>query len=90
MKQIRYEFPTPFESTRLTLRSYRPGDGKWFYAMSVRNRAQLCRYEADNVAANVASADAAEALVGELEAAWKANRFLFIAAFEKQTGEFAA
>jgi RimJ/RimL family protein N-acetyltransferase len=90
MHKILYEFPTTFESERLTLRSYRKGDGRWFYAMSVKNREHLSRYEADNVTADVASEEAAEVLVGELEAAWKAHNSFFIGAFEKQTGEFVA
>lgn len=90
MHKILYEFPTPFESERLTLRSYHQGDGGWFYAMSVKNREHLSRYEADNVAADIASVEAAEVLVGELEAAWKAHNCFFIGAFEKQTGEFVA
>ena len=90
MNKMLYEFPTPFESERLTLRRYHPGDGRWFYAMSVKNREHLSRYERENVAANLESEAAAEALVGELEAAWKAHNCFFIGAFEKQTGEFVA
>ena len=90
MDKMNYEFPTPFESERLLLRSYRPGDGRWFYAMSVKNREHLSRFEADNVATNVASEEAAKELVGELEAAWKAHSCFFIGAFEKLTGEFVA
>jgi ribosomal-protein-alanine N-acetyltransferase len=90
MNKILYEFPTPFESKRLTLRSYNQGDGGWYYAMSVKNREHLSRYEADNVAADVASEEAAEVLVGELEAEWKAHRCFFIGAFDKKTEEFVA
>jgi RimJ/RimL family protein N-acetyltransferase len=90
MEKFNYEFPTPFESERLILRSYQPGDGSWFYAMSLRNREHLSRFEADNVAANVESEAAAEELVGELEAAWRARNCFFIGAFEKQTCEFVA
>jgi RimJ/RimL family protein N-acetyltransferase len=84
------DFPTHFESKRLSLRTYQPGDGKWYYAMSVRNHAHLLRYEADNVAANIASEDEAEALMGELAADWAAQRSFFIGAFEKISGEFTA
>ena len=90
MDKMQIEFPTPFESERLTLRSYRPGDGKWYYAMSLKNREHLRRYEADNVAANIASEEAAEQLMVELEAAWKAGSCFFIGAFDKKTGEFVA
>lgn len=84
------EFPTPFESERLIMRSYHTGDGRWFYAMSVKNREHLSRFEADNVAANVASEAAAEELAGELEAAWNAHNCFFIGAFDKHTEEFVA
>jgi aminoglycoside 6'-N-acetyltransferase len=90
MDKMNYEFPTPFESERLLLRSYHPGDGRWFYAMSVKNRKHLSRFEADNVVVNVASEEAAEELVGELEAAWKAHSCFFIGAFEKLTDQFVA
>jgi RimJ/RimL family protein N-acetyltransferase len=90
MDKMNYAFPTPFESERLLLRSYHPGDGRWFYAMSVKNREHLSRFDAENIAANVASEEAAEELVGELEAAWKAHNCFFVGAFEKQTGEFVA
>jgi ribosomal-protein-serine acetyltransferase len=84
------EFPTLFESERLSLRSYRPGDGKWYYAMSLKNREHLRRYEAENVAANIASEEAAEVLVQELAGEWEANNCFFIGAFEKTTGKFVA
>jgi RimJ/RimL family protein N-acetyltransferase len=85
-----FEFPTPFESERLCLRSYRPGDGKWYYAMSLKNRGHLRQYEAENVAANIASEEAAEVLVQELAEAWAAQHCFFIGAFEKNSGEFVA
>lgn len=84
------EFPTPFESERLLLRCYQPGDGMWYYAMSIRNHSHLLRYEAENVAANITDESAAEVLVNELAAEWMAQRSFFIGAFEKNTGVFAA
>lgn len=36
MKKMHPEFPQQFESERLILRCYRPRDGKWYYAMSLR------------------------------------------------------
>jgi len=84
------EFPCQFESERLILRCYRPGDGKWYYAMSLRNREHLSRYEAQNVAAVIANEDAAEGLVHELAEACTKRAYFFIGAFDKQTGEFVA
>jgi ribosomal-protein-alanine N-acetyltransferase len=90
MNQKSIEFPTPFDSARLMLRSYQPGDGKWYYAMSVKNHAHLQRFEAENAAANIANDAEAEVIVGDLEAEWKNRRSFFIGAFEKLSGEFAA
>jgi RimJ/RimL family protein N-acetyltransferase len=90
MEDKPFNFPTPFESERLRLRCYQPGDGKWYYAMSQRNRAHLLRYEADNVAANISSEAEAEMIVRDLAAEWNARRSFFIGAFEKVSGEFAA
>jgi RimJ/RimL family protein N-acetyltransferase len=90
MRQETVVFPTQFESERLLLRSYRPGDGAWYYAMSLKNQAHLQRYEADNVAATISSEAAAQALVCELAEAWRKNNCYFLGAFEKRTGEFAA
>jgi ribosomal-protein-serine acetyltransferase len=90
MNQMSSEFPTQFESQRLTLRSYRPGDGKWYYAMSLRNREHLMRYESQNVAANIASEEAAEVLIQEFAKEWMRRTCFFIGAFDKKTGEFIA
>jgi RimJ/RimL family protein N-acetyltransferase len=83
-------FPTHFESERLCMRSYRPGDGKWYYAMSLRNRQHLMQYESENVAADIPNEEAAEVLVRELADEWKAGRCFFIGAFNKKTKEFVA
>jgi RimJ/RimL family protein N-acetyltransferase len=83
-------FPKTFESSRLRLRCYQPGDGKWYYAMSQKNSLHLMQFEADNVAANVASEEVAETLVRELAGAWDKGSCFFIGAFEKTTGDFVA
>jgi ribosomal-protein-serine acetyltransferase len=90
MKKMHPEFPQQFESERLILRCYRPGDGKWYYAMSLRNQAHLRRYESDNVACDLSSEDAAERLVQELANEWTKGSCFFMGAFDKNTGEFAA
>jgi ribosomal-protein-serine acetyltransferase len=87
---MNHEFPRQFESERLLLRCYRPGDGKWYYAMSLRNREHLLPFEADNPAVNLNSEDEAENLMAQLEAEWIAQNCFFIGAFEKKSGEFAA
>lgn len=90
MDKTLLEFPTQFESERLSLRSYHPGDGKWYYAMSLRNREHLMRYESENVAANIPSEEAAEVLVQDLAKEWSKGSCFFIGAFDKKTGEFVA
>jgi RimJ/RimL family protein N-acetyltransferase len=90
MNKMLFDFPSPFESARLSMRGYRPGDGKWYYAMSLRNREHLMRYESDNVATTIASEETAEELICELAAAWTERNSFFIGAFDKMTGEFVA
>jgi ribosomal-protein-serine acetyltransferase len=84
------DFPRWFESERLFLRCYQPGDGKWYYAMSLRNQEHLRRYEAENVAANITSESAADELVRELADKWAKRTCFFIGAFEKRTNTFVA
>lgn len=90
MNKMLLDIPTPFESERLSLRCYRPGDGNWYYAMSLKNRMHLMRYESENVAANIASEEAAEVLVQVLANEWAKRTCFFIGAFDKKTGEFVA
>jgi len=82
--------PDRIEAGRIYLRPYRAGDGPWFYAMGQRNRAHLSRYESDNVVLEAGSPEEAESLVRELAAEWAAQRYLFLGAFERATGEFVA
>ena len=88
MNKMLFEFPTHFESERLTMRAYQPGDGKWFYAMSLKNREHLRQYEADNVACDISDEEAAEVLVRELAAEWMYRNCFFIGVFDKPTNEF--
>jgi RimJ/RimL family protein N-acetyltransferase len=90
MEKTLLEFPTYFETERLHLRSYQAGDGKWYYAMSVKNHAHLRQYESENAAFNIASEETAEELVCELADAWTKRAYFFIGAFEKMTGKFVA
>lgn len=84
------ELPTHFESERLHLRCYRPGDGKWYYAMSQKNHLHLMQYESENVAFNIASEEAAEELVQELANEWTKGSCFIIGVFDKKNGEFVA
>jgi len=84
------QIPTRFETKRLYLRCYEPGDGAWFYAMSQRNRAHLSRYESENVVLTVHDEAGAEAMVRQLAAYWAARDCFFLGAFDRGTGEFVA
>ncbi len=90
MDKLQPQFPTQFESERLLLRCYQPGDGKWYYAMSLKNRQHLMRYESDNVAVNISSEAAAEELLQYLANEWGKGTCFFIGAFHKGSGEFVA
>jgi len=90
MENSRPKFPTHFESERLILRCYQPGDGKWYYAMSLKNREHLMHFESENVAYNIASEEAAEELMRDLANDWKKGSGFFIGAFDKKTGKFVA
>lgn len=90
MDRIDAKFPTQFESERLIMRCYHPGDGTWYYAMSMRNRKHLMRFEADNVAFGITDETAAERLIQELAQEWKKGSSFFIGTFDKLTGDFVA
>ena len=90
MDKTLVEFPTHFETERLHLRSYQPGDGKWYYTMSVKNHAHLSQYESGNAAFNISSEESAEELVREFADAWMKRSYFFIGAFDKKTEIFVA
>ncbi len=84
------QLPTRLETKRLYLRSYQPGDGRWYFAMAQRNRAHLLRYESGNPILSLASEHEAEALVQRFAAEWAARTCFFMGAFVRATDEFAA
>jgi len=88
--RIAQDIPERIEAERLYLRTYRAGDGPWYYAMGQRNRDHLARYETDNAARSLESEEDGKALMRELDAAWEAQTAFFIGAFERSTGEFVA
>jgi ribosomal-protein-alanine N-acetyltransferase len=90
MQKTLPELPERMEAERIYLRSYEAGDGRWFYAMSQRNRQHLARYEAENVVMSIESEQDAEAMVRELAADWQARNCFFMGVFDKETDEFVA
>lgn len=90
MNKLRVNFPNCYESERLILRKYLPGDAKWYYAMSLKNHQHLMRYESENATANITSLDEAVRLISELDAAYEARHYFFVGAFQRITNEFVA
>lgn len=84
------DIPKSFESRRLQLRSYRAGDGACYYAVGLRNREHLLRYESDNVIMQLKSEEDAENTVCELGELWEKRRSFFIGVFDKQDKHFVA
>lgn len=82
------DLPNSFNTPRLVVRAYRPGDGAMYYAVGQRNRAHLQRYEAQNSVLKPTSAAEGEALIGEYIADWQAGRYFMLGAFSRATGEF--
>ena len=90
MHKLLLEIPNRIETERLYLRSYAAGDGKWYYAMSLKNRDHLARYEADNVAMTMQSEEHAEIVMRDLVVDWAARNHFFLGAFDKKTNNFVA
>ena len=90
MQKMLLEIPTRIETERLYLRSYKAGDGPWYYEMSKKNRTHLARYEAENVLMSIGSEQDAEVVVRQLAAEWMARNCFFMGAFDKETDEFVA
>jgi RimJ/RimL family protein N-acetyltransferase len=90
MHKILLDMPSRFETERLYLRPYQASDGSWYYAMSLRNRAHLARYEADNAAMSLHCEQEAESLMHELAADWVNRNCFFLGAFEQLTDKFVA
>jgi RimJ/RimL family protein N-acetyltransferase len=90
MQKRLMKIPASFDTERLHLRCYEPGDGDWFYAMSQRNREHLARFEAENIVMAVTSAENAEEIVRDLANQFAARNFFFFGVFEKQSQRFVA
>jgi RimJ/RimL family protein N-acetyltransferase len=82
--------PTHFETERLCLRAYQPGDGAWYYEVGLRNREHLARYEAGNALMALQDASQAELVVRDFANCWQARNTFFLGAFSKLTNDFVA
>jgi [ribosomal protein S5]-alanine N-acetyltransferase len=81
---------TCFETERLLVRCFQPGDETWYFPMSRKNRSHLMQYESGNMAMSINSQEDAERVVREMTAGWADRKFFFMGAFDKVTGEFVA
>jgi RimJ/RimL family protein N-acetyltransferase len=88
MHKLLTELPDRLTTERLHLRPYYAGDGSWYYAMSLRNRAHLERYESGNTAMFLHSDEDAEVAVRQFALDWAARNAFFLGAFSQGTGEF--
>jgi hypothetical protein len=84
------DIPTSLETSRLVLRSYRPGDGPCYYQVSLRNKPHLLQFESGNAIMSINSVQDAEIVVRDFAAAWAARRAFFMGAFLKDTQELVA
>jgi RimJ/RimL family protein N-acetyltransferase len=90
MHKLLLELPTRLETERLYLRPYQPGDGEWYYAMSLKNKEHLQRYEPHNAVITIQSVEDAEVVMRDMALDFAARNCFFMGAFDKQTGEFVA
>jgi RimJ/RimL family protein N-acetyltransferase len=88
-----FPMPSPalrLETDRLYLRPYRLEDAAWYAEMSLRNRAHLQRYEAENAAMTIGGEDDARRVLADFAVAWLAGRAFFLGAFLRESDEFVA
>jgi RimJ/RimL family protein N-acetyltransferase len=84
------DIPLRMETRRLYLRRYAEGDGRWYYAMSLRNRAHLSRYESENPAMAITSEREAEEVVRSFALQAAEGRNFFFGVFDRMNDEFVA
>jgi aminoglycoside 6'-N-acetyltransferase len=90
MMQQSVQMPMRIDTARLYLRPYQAGDGVWYYAMSLRNRDHLRRFEAGNPLHDLQGEADAEGFVRSMGDAWTAGEHRFLGAFVRDTHQFAA
>lgn len=88
MHPLLLDLPAHIETERLNIRSYRAGDGAWYYPMSLRNQPHLARYEAGNPLMGIRSAEDAEVVVRQFAADWVARSAFFMACFLRESEAF--
>jgi RimJ/RimL family protein N-acetyltransferase len=79
-----------FESRRLILRAYQPGDGPMYLAVGQKNRAHLQRYESGNSILTARTDEESEQVITNLRMAWEKREAFFLGAFDRVSAEFVA
>ena len=90
MNPLLINLPSRIETERLILRSYQIGDETWYYAMSLRNKSHLTRYESDNPVMKVNSEEDAATVIHGFVASWETRKAFFMGVFRKDTLQFVA
>jgi RimJ/RimL family protein N-acetyltransferase len=80
--------PTLIKTNRLYLRPYQKGDGPVLYAVGLRNKEHLSRFEAENFLLGLKDEDEAERVLIEFEKGWLEKKYFFYGVFENGTGDW--
>jgi ribosomal-protein-serine acetyltransferase len=80
----------PINTTRLTTRPYRIEDAIWYYKMSLKNKAHLSRYEADNPVMSIMTESDSENTIKDFISLWDEQKYRFLGVFLKDTNDFVA
>jgi len=80
----------PINTARLTIRSYRIDDAVWYYKMSLKNKAHLSRYEADNPVMSIMTESDSENTIKDFISLWDKQKHRFLGVFLNDTNDFVA
>lgn len=88
MHKLLMDLPDTMETDRMFIRSYRPGDGEMYFAVGMRNRSHLLRFEGMNSVLKPTNVEEAEVVIREFVLEWAARNAFFLGGFHKESGEF--
>jgi len=87
MNPLLLDLPTEFDSPRLKLRCYRPGDGAEYFRALQSNGDHLYEFLPPNLEA-VRSAENAEVVIRRLMAEWHLRSLFIFGVWEQATGDY--
>ncbi|MFW5690041.1 MAG: GNAT family N-acetyltransferase [Spirochaetota bacterium] len=88
MDRSEVRLPEMIRTERLSIRPYREGDGRLYYAAGVRNREHLSRFETGNPIRDLRDEEHAESFVRGLRASWDSRESFFFGVFLGETDEW--